>query len=155
MQTIVKNVQFPHARRWLEGLFGLLITNNRSFCPRVAKTHDFRGLRLRRLACRNVQGAKANDYSRMRLIWPVHGERRSYQSGGLQDAKRIAVAFASVGQDAKRIALAFASARWRLLLQGMLRCCPCISSRLFSICLAAARRRGSPFLMGRCVCLRG
>lgn len=44
----------------------------------------------------------------MRLIWPVHGERRSYQSGGLQDAKRIAVAFASVGQDAKKIAVAFA-----------------------------------------------
>lgn len=41
MQTIVKNVQFPHARRWLEGLLGLLIANNRSFCPRVAKMHDY------------------------------------------------------------------------------------------------------------------
>lgn len=51
-------------------------------------------------ARRNVQGAKANDYSRMRLIWPVRGERRSCQSGGLQDAKRIAVAFASVGHAA-------------------------------------------------------
>ena len=106
------------------------------------------------------KGAKTNDYSRTRLIVLVRGalvllKRWSYQSGGLQDAKRIAVAFASVGQDAKRIALAFASARWRLLLQGMLRCCPCISSRLFSICLAAARRRGSPFLVGRGVCLRG
>lgn len=41
LQTIVKNVQFPHARRWLEGLLGLLIANNRSFCPRVAKMHDY------------------------------------------------------------------------------------------------------------------
>lgn len=54
--TIVKNVRFPHAWRWFERFLGLLAANYRSFCPRVAKTHDFRGLRLRRLACRNVQG---------------------------------------------------------------------------------------------------
>lgn len=57
-QTIVKNVQFPRAQRWFEGFLDLLVANNRSFCPRAAKTHDFRGLRLRRLARRNVQGGQ-------------------------------------------------------------------------------------------------
>ena len=40
-QTIVKNVQFPRAQRWFEGFLDLLVANNRSFCPRAAKTHDF------------------------------------------------------------------------------------------------------------------
>ncbi len=41
LQTTVKNVQFPDAQRWFEGLLDLLIANNRSFCPRAAKTHDY------------------------------------------------------------------------------------------------------------------
>ena len=40
-QTIVKNVQFPDAQRWFEGFLDLLVANNRSFCPRASKTHDF------------------------------------------------------------------------------------------------------------------
>ena len=54
-----------------------------------------------------MSGAKTNDYSRTRLILPARGERWSCQSDGLQDAKRIALAFASVGHAAKGIALAF------------------------------------------------
>ena len=41
LQTIVKNVQFPDAQRWFEGFLDPLIANNRSFCPRASKTHDF------------------------------------------------------------------------------------------------------------------
>lgn len=41
LQTTVKNVQFPDAQRWFEGFLDLLIANNRSFCPRTAKTHDY------------------------------------------------------------------------------------------------------------------
>ena len=41
LQTIVKNVQFPDAQRWFEGFLDPLIANNRAFCPRASKTHDF------------------------------------------------------------------------------------------------------------------
>lgn len=41
LQTIVKNVQFPDAQRWFEGFLDPLIANNRSFCPRASKTHDY------------------------------------------------------------------------------------------------------------------
>lgn len=41
LQTIVNNVQFSDAQRWFEGFLDLLIANNRSFCPRAAKTHDY------------------------------------------------------------------------------------------------------------------
>lgn len=41
LQTTVKNVQFPDAQRWFEGFLDLLIANNRAFCPRASKTHDF------------------------------------------------------------------------------------------------------------------
>ena len=66
-----------------------------------------------------MSGAKTNDYSRTRLILPARGERWSCQSGGLQDAKRIALAFASVGHAAKGIALAFGQAVVCMLLKGI------------------------------------
>ena len=41
LQTIVKNVQFSDAQRWVEGFLDLLSAKNRSFCPRAANTHDY------------------------------------------------------------------------------------------------------------------
>ena len=75
LQTIVKNVQFPDAQRWFEGFLDPLIANNRAFCPRASKTHDFS-----RSAIAKAGAPKCPRGQNQRLFadsLPVRGERRS------------------------------------------------------------------------------